>query len=113
MMLIQNKNLATFNRLFMAKADNQKVIELNMTDEESDAAIPSLRDATRTVSFSSRRCANANAKFGCDCPKAINALRQTIGITIGVEGEYLPSADKITPCTDKKIQNDSQSTNTQ
>ncbi|MEH2264061.1 hypothetical protein [Nostoc sp.] len=50
------------------KADNQKVIELNMTDEESDAAI---------------------AKFGCDCPKAINALRQTRGITVGVEGEYL------------------------
>lgn len=92
-----NAYLATFNRLFMAKADNlqpdnQKVIELNMTDEESDAAI---------------------AKFGCDCPKSINALRQARGITIGVEGEYLPPADKITPCTDKKIQNDSQSTNTQ
>lgn len=56
-----------------------------MTDEESDAAI---------------------AKFGCDCPKAINALRQTRGITVGVEGEYLSPAEKITPCTDKKIQND-------
>ncbi|MBN4002709.1 MAG: hypothetical protein HWQ58_13140 [Nostoc sp. LPT] len=46
----ENGHLATFNRLFMPKADNlqpdnQKVIELNMTDEESDAAI---------------------AKFGCD-----------------------------------------------
>ncbi|MEH2302364.1 MAG: hypothetical protein V7K88_26140 [Nostoc sp.] len=59
-----------------------------MTDEESDAAI---------------------AKFGCDCPKAINALRQTRGITIGVEGEYLPPTEKITPCTDKNTQSDSQS----
>ncbi|MEH2277475.1 MAG: hypothetical protein V7K40_22480 [Nostoc sp.] len=89
-----NAHLATFNPLFMAKADNlqpdnQKVIELNMTDEESDAAI---------------------AKFGCDCPKAINALRQTRGITIGVEGEYLPPTEKITPCTDKNTQSDSQST---
>ncbi|MBN4002710.1 hypothetical protein [Nostoc sp. LPT] len=48
-----------------------------------------------------------------DCPKAVNALRQTRGITVGVEGEYLLPAEKITPCTDQKIQNDSQSTNTQ
>lgn len=92
-----NAHLATFNRLFMAKADNtqadnQKVIELNMTDEESDAAI---------------------AKFGCDCPKAINALRQTRGITIGVEGEYLSPTEKITPCTDKNTQTNSKSTNYQ
>ncbi|MEH2071663.1 MAG: hypothetical protein V7K47_26510 [Nostoc sp.] len=80
-----NAHLATFNRLFIAKADNtqtdnQKVIELNMTDEESDAAI---------------------SKFRCDCPKAINVLRQTRGITIGVEGGYLSPTEKIRPCTDK------------
>ncbi|MEA5600523.1 hypothetical protein [Nostoc sp. UHCC 0252] len=40
--------------------------------------------------------------------KAINALRQARGITIGVEGEYLSPAKKITLCTDKKTQNDSQ-----
>lgn len=51
-----NTHLAIFNRLFMAKTDNfqtdnQKVIELNMTDEESDAVIPFLRNVTRTVSY--------------------------------------------------------------
>ncbi|MBR8836875.1 MAG: hypothetical protein DSM106950_23435 [Stigonema ocellatum SAG 48.90 = DSM 106950] len=86
-----NAHLTTFNRLFMAKAEgsqaaHQKVIELNMTDAESDAAIK---------------------KFGCDCPKAINALRQMRGITVGVEGEYLSPTHKITPCTDKKLPNNS------
>ncbi len=81
-----NAHLATFNRLFVAEADPQKVIELNMTDEESDAAI---------------------AKFGCDCPKAVNALRQMRGITVGVAGEDLTQT-KITPCTDKNKQNASQ-----
>ena len=44
-------------------------VELDFTAEESDAAI---------------------AKFGCDCQKSINLLRQTRGITVGVGGEYLP-----------------------
>jgi len=81
-----NAHLATFNRLFVAEADHQKVIELNMTDKESDDAI---------------------AKFGCDCPKAVNALRQMRGITVGVAGEDLTQT-KITPCTDQNKQNASQ-----
>ena len=71
-----NAHLATFNHLFMAKANHQDnqappgVKVLNFTDAESDAAI---------------------AKFGCDCPKAINALRQMRGIT-AFKGRYLKKA---------------------
>ena len=83
-----NAHLATFNRIFMAKVDNPNnqtpkgVKVLNFTDEESDAAI---------------------AKFGCDCPKSINALRQTRGITVGVEGEYIAPTQAIKPCADGKL----------
>ncbi|MDF5731975.1 MAG: hypothetical protein PUP92_29220 [Rhizonema sp. PD38] len=83
-----NAHLATFNRLFMAKVnqqDNQApagVKVLNFSEEESDAAI---------------------AKFGCDCPKSINALRQIRGITVGVEGEHLSPKHPIKPCADGKL----------
>jgi hypothetical protein len=78
-----NDRLAIFERLTVAKkgavSKPQNLPELNFTDEESDAAI---------------------AKFGCDCPRSINVLRQTRGITVGVEGEYLPPTQKPKPCKD-------------
>ncbi len=49
-------------------------VELNFTAEESDAAI---------------------AKFGCDCQRSINLLRQTRGMTVGVDGEYLPPTQSV------------------
>ncbi len=49
-------------------------IGLDFTAEESDAAI---------------------AKFGCDCTRSINLLRQTRGITVGVDGEYLPPSQSV------------------
>lgn len=53
---------------------------LNVTDEESDAAV---------------------ALFGCDCVKAVNALRQLRGIPIGVEGDRILPGPMIRPCTQR------------
>jgi hypothetical protein len=81
-----NDRLAISQRLIASKPSTlskpQKELELNFTDEESDAAI---------------------AKFGCDCPRSINTLRQTRGITVGVEGEYLPPTKNPKPCKDGKL----------
>jgi hypothetical protein len=78
-----NYHLAITERLIASKqstlSKSQNLPELNFTDEESDAAI---------------------AKFGCDCPRSINTLRQTRGITVGVEGEYLPPNLSPKPCKD-------------
>jgi hypothetical protein len=65
------KQVATQKSIPSAPTDP---IQLNFTEEESDAAI---------------------AKFGCDCPRSINLLRQTRGITVGVEGEYLPPSQSV------------------
>jgi hypothetical protein len=76
-----NDRLASFQRLSATRkstvSKSQDPLELNFTDEESDAAV---------------------AKFGCDCARSINMLRQTRGIKVGVEGEYLPPTQKINPC---------------
>jgi hypothetical protein len=53
---------------------------LNVSEEESDAAV---------------------ALFGCDCVKAINALRQLRGIPIGVEGDRILPGPMIRPCTQR------------
>ncbi len=53
---------------------------LNVTAEESDAAV---------------------AMFGCDCVKAINALRQSRGIPIGAEGDRILPGPLIRPCTQR------------
>jgi hypothetical protein len=78
-----NYHLAITERLIASKKSTiskpQDLPELDFTDEESDAAI---------------------AKFGCDCPRSINTLRQTRGITVGVEGEYLPPNRSPKPCRD-------------
>jgi hypothetical protein len=87
-----NDLLAISQRLISSKTSTvskpQNQLELNFTEEESDAAI---------------------AKFGCDCPRSINVLRQTRGITVGVEGEYLPPSQKPKPCKDGKLSGDSKS----
>ena len=53
---------------------------LNVTEEESDAAV---------------------SLFGCDCVKALNALRQLRGIPIGVEGDRILPGPMIRPCTQR------------
>lgn len=53
---------------------------LNVSEEESDAAV---------------------AMFGCDCVKALNALRQLRGIPIGVEGDRILPGPMIRPCTQR------------
>lgn len=53
---------------------------LDVTEEESDTAV---------------------SMFGCDCVKAINALRQLRGIPIGVEGERILPGPLIRPCTQR------------
>lgn len=53
---------------------------LNVSEEESDAAV---------------------ALFGCDCVKALNALRQLRGIPIGVEGDRILPGPMIRPCTQR------------
>lgn len=53
---------------------------LNVSEEESDAAV---------------------ALFGCDCIKALNALRQLRGIPIGVEGDRILPGPMIRPCTQR------------
>ena len=65
------QQVATQNSTPSAPTDS---IELDFTAEESDAAI---------------------AKFGCDCARSINLLRQTRGITVGVDGEYLPPSQSV------------------
>ena len=39
--------------------------------------------------------------FGCDCVKAINALRQLRGIPVGVEGDRILPGPLIRPCTQR------------
>jgi len=53
---------------------------LDVTVEESDTAVQ---------------------MFGCDCVKAINALRQLRGIPIGVEGDRILPGPLIRPCTQR------------
>jgi hypothetical protein len=81
-----NYHLAITERLISSRQSTlskpQDLPELNFTDEESDAAV---------------------AKYGCDCPRSINTLRQTRGITVGVEGEYLPPNQNPKPCKDGKL----------
>lgn len=51
---------------------------LDVSEEESDTAV---------------------SMFGCDCVKAINALRQLRGIPVGVEGDRILPGPLIRPCT--------------
>ncbi len=53
---------------------------LDVSEEESDTAVQ---------------------MFGCDCVKAINALRQLRGIPIGVEGDRILPGPLIRPCTQR------------
>ncbi|WP_330202395.1 hypothetical protein [Cyanobacterium sp. Dongsha4] len=53
---------------------------LEVTEEESDTAVQ---------------------MFGCDCVKAINALRQLRGIPVGVEGDRILPGPLIRPCTQR------------
>ncbi|MTF37396.1 hypothetical protein [Cyanobacterium aponinum] len=53
---------------------------LDVTEEESDTAVQ---------------------MFGCDCVKAINALRQLRGIPVGVEGDRILPGPLIRPCTQR------------
>ena len=53
---------------------------LDVSEEESDTAVQ---------------------MFGCDCVKAINALRQLRGIPIGVEGDRILPGPQILPCTQR------------
>jgi hypothetical protein len=53
---------------------------LEVTEEESDTAV---------------------SMFGCDCVKAINALRQLRGIPVGVEGDRILPGPLIRPCTQR------------
>jgi hypothetical protein len=87
-----NNYLAAFND--MVNVDDTQIVEefpnvetneeghllLNVSEEESDAAV---------------------AMFGCDCVKAINALRQLRGIPIGVEGDRILPGPLLRPCTQR------------
>ena len=53
---------------------------LDVSEEESDTAV---------------------SMFGCDCVKAINALRQLRGIPVGVEGDRILPGPLIRPCTQR------------
>lgn len=53
---------------------------LDVSEEESDTAVN---------------------MFGCDCVKAINALRQLRGIPVGVEGDRILPGPLIRPCTQR------------
>ena len=53
---------------------------LDVSEEESDTAV---------------------SMFGCDCVKAINALRQLRGIPVGVEGDRILPGPLILPCTQR------------
>ena len=90
-----NNYLAQFTQTFANNEPNQQTNQqpdefknleqtpdgdliLNISEEESDAAI---------------------ALFGCDCITSINALRQTRGIAVGVEGNAILPGPQIIPCT--------------
>lgn len=82
-----NKYLAEFAQTFTNQEANdfsnleqtpEGHLILNITEEESDAAI---------------------AMFGCDCITSVNALRQTRGIAVGVEGDQILPGPQIIPCT--------------
>ncbi len=54
-----------------------------------------------TPTFIEEESDAAVALFGCDCVKAINALRQLRGIPIGVEGDRILPGPMIRPCTQR------------
>jgi hypothetical protein len=60
--------------------NDQGHLLLDVSEEESDTAVQ---------------------MFGCDCVKAINALRQLRGIPIGVEGDRILPGPLIRPCTQR------------
>jgi hypothetical protein len=75
--LDQSQNEEQFPNL---ERDEEGHLILNVSEEESDAAV---------------------ALFGCDCVKALNALRQLRGIPIGVEGDRILPGPMIRPCTQR------------
>ncbi len=78
---IVNPNNTEINQQFPNIERNQDGdLMLNVTEEESDAAV---------------------SLFGCDCVKAVNALRQLRGIPIGVEGDRILPGPMIRPCTQR------------
>ncbi len=87
-----NAHLANFTQVFGEDdefANLEKTPEghliLEFTEEESNSAI---------------------AMFGCDCVKALNALRQMRGISVGVEGDTILPGPEIKPCNQPLTETD-------
>jgi hypothetical protein len=89
-----NAHLANFTKVFGEDDEFTNLEEtpeghliLEFTEEESNSAI---------------------ALFGCDCVKALNALRQMRGISVGVEGNIILPGPEIKPCNQPLTQTDAQ-----
>lgn len=78
--IINNNDSQEYQQFPNVQRDENGDLLLNVSEEESDAAV---------------------AMFGCDCVKAINALRQLRGIPIGVEGDRILPGPMIRPCTQR------------
>ena len=78
--LVDSSNSSKHEEFPNVERDEDGHLILNVSEEESDAAV---------------------ALFGCDCVKALNALRQLRGIPIGVEGDRILPGPMIRPCTQR------------
>ncbi len=87
-----NSHLANFVNTFgKERNQNTKVEEFSNleTTEEGDLILE----------FTEEESTAAIELFGCDCVTSLNALRQLRGETMGVEGDIIPSNEKIKPCS--------------
>jgi hypothetical protein len=87
-----NNHLAAFNEI------------LDSSEIETQEQFPNVEqneDGHLLLNVSEEESDSAVAMFGCDCVKAINALRQLRGIPIGVEGDRILPGPLIRPCTQR------------
>lgn len=85
---------------YLAKIDNLIDIDITPTQEQFPN-IERNEDGHLLLNVSEEESDAAVAMFGCDCVKALNALRQLRGIPIGVEGDRILPGPMIRPCTQR------------
>lgn len=89
-----NAHLANFNQVF---GEDDEFANLEQTPE-----------GHLILEFTEEESNTAIAMFGCDCPKALNALRQMRGISVGVEGDIILPGPQIKPCNQPLTETDAQ-----
>ncbi|NJK57914.1 MAG: hypothetical protein HC939_18935 [Pleurocapsa sp. SU_5_0] len=92
-----NNHLASFERTFTFTAPEQQL------EPEAYPNLERTPEGHLILEFTEEESAAAMKLFGCDCIKSINALRQTRGISIGVEGDRILPGAPIKTCSENRL----------